>query len=114
MAKNEKVERPTKKSEYELRFASTQAKRGWTDLKATIRNSLVDSWDFLTQTPQLETPANYRLRGELGVVSRDGVAHDRWQHKPTLKGDARIWFYVLDQVVFLEQVHTSHPNETKK
>ena len=39
MAKNEKVERPTKKSEYELRFASVQAKRGWTDLKATIMHS---------------------------------------------------------------------------
>jgi hypothetical protein len=113
MAKSEKVERPTKKSEYELRFASVQAKRGWTDLKATIRNSLVDSWDFLTRTPQLTTPTNYRLRGDLGLVSRDGATHDRWQHKPTLKGDARIWFYVVEQVVYLEQVHTSHPNETK-
>jgi hypothetical protein len=37
--KSEKVERPTKKREYELRFASVQARRGWTDLKATIRHS---------------------------------------------------------------------------
>ncbi|MDQ0029948.1 hypothetical protein [Arthrobacter bambusae] len=113
MAKNEKVERPTKKSDYELRFASAQAKRGWIDLKATIRNPLVDSWEFLTRTPLLETTTNYRLRGELGVVSRDGATHERWQHKPTLKGDARIWFYVVDQVVFLKQVHTSHPHQTK-
>src|SRR6478735_7609983 len=113
MAKNERVERPTKKSEYELGFASIQAKRGWTDLKATTRNALVDSWDFLTRTPQMTTPTNYQLRGELGRVSRDGVTHDRWQHKPTLKGDARIWFYVVDQIVYLEHVHTSHPNETK-
>ena len=114
MAKSEKVERPTKKSEYELRFASVQAKRGWTDLKATIRNPLADAWDFLTRTPQATTPTNYRLRGELGVVARDGSTHERWQHKPTLKGDARIWFYVVDQVVWLEQVHTSHPHETKQ
>lgn len=113
MAKGEKVERPTKKNEYELRFASVQAKRGWMDLKATIRNPLVDSWEFLTQTPQLETPTNYRLRGDLSLVSRDCATHDRWQHKPTLKGNARIWFYVVEQVVFLEQVHTSHPNQTK-
>jgi hypothetical protein len=113
MAKNEKVERPTKKSEYELRFASVQAKRGWTDLKATTRNALVDSWDFLTRTPQMTTPTNYQLRGELGRLSRDGVTHDRCQHKPTLKGDARFWFYVVDQIVYLEHVHTSHPNETK-
>jgi hypothetical protein len=114
MAKGEKVERPTKKSEYELRFASVEAKRGWTDLKSTIRNPLVDTWEFLTKTPQLTTPTNYRLRGALGLVTRDGSSHERWQHKPTLKGDARIWFYVEDQVVYLEQVHTSHPNETKQ
>ncbi len=113
MAKSAKVERPTKKVEYELRFASVPAKRGWTDLQATIRNSLVDTWDFLTKTPRATTPTNYRLRGELGVVKRDGSTHERWQHKPTLKGDARIWFYVADQVVYLEQVHTRHPNETK-
>ena len=113
MARIEKVERPTKKSEYELRFASVQAKHGWTDLQATTKNSLADAWDFLTRTPLSATPNNYRLRGDLGVVTRDGSTHERWQHKPTLKGNARIWFYVVDHVVYLEQVHTSHPNETK-
>ncbi len=29
------------------------------------------------------------------------------------KGTARIWFYVEGRIVYLEQVHTSHPNETK-
>lgn len=77
MAKEAKVERPTKKSEYEIRFASAQAKKGWTDLAATIRNSLVDSWDFLTRTPELETPFNYKLKGELGMVTRNGSSHNR-------------------------------------
>ncbi|MFT7023219.1 MAG: hypothetical protein ACJA07_002314 [Rhodococcus sp. (in: high G+C Gram-positive bacteria)] len=34
-------------------------------------------------------------------------------HKPTAKGTARIWRYVDGRTVHLEQVHTSHPNETK-
>ena len=113
MAKGSKVERPTKKSEYEIRFASVQARKGWSDLAATIRNPLADAWDFLTRTPELETPTNYRLKGELALVTRNGATHDRWQHKPTLMGDARLWFYVEGKVVYLEQVHTSHPNETK-
>ncbi|CAN5480073.1 hypothetical protein BH10ACT5_BH10ACT5_04970 [soil metagenome] len=96
MAKGSKVERPTKKSEYEIRFA-------------TIRGPLVDTWDFLTRSPLDRTPTNYPLRGELQFVTRDGATHERWQHKPTLQGDARIWFYV----VHLEQVHTLHPNQTK-
>lgn len=79
----------------------------------SVRNPLVGSWDFLIRTPETETPLNYRLRGELGRVARDGATHDRWQHKPTLKGDARIWFYFEGQVVYLEQVHTSHSNQAK-
>lgn len=113
MGKSQKVERPTKKSEYEIKFAGNAAQRGWNDLRATIRGPLTDAWDFLTCTPLDVTPTNYRLRGKLGVVSREGTQHDRWQHKPTIGGDARIWFYVVDQVVYLEQVHTHHPNQTK-
>ena len=113
MGKEKKVARPTKRSEYSIEFASVQAQKGWMDLCATIRNPLADAWDFLTRTPLVETPSNYPLKGALGTVSRGGSTHQRWQHKPTLKGDARIWFYVSGQVVYLEQVHTHHPNETK-
>ena len=111
--KESRVERPTKKSEYEIRFASVQAQKGWLDLRATNRNALVDLWDFLTRTPLEITPTNYPLKGELGIVTRDREEHVRWQHKPTRQGDARIWFYVTGQVVYLEKVHTHHPNATK-
>lgn len=111
--KGDLVPRPPRKTEYEIRFATVDARRGWRDLAATIRNPLTESWDFLTRTPLSTTPTNYRLRGELGVISRDGTAYERWQHKPTVRGTARIWFYVHERTVFLEQVHTSHPNQTK-
>jgi hypothetical protein len=114
MARRARVERPTKKNEYELRFGSASAEKGWNDLKATMRNALADSWDFLTRTPTLhDASKNHPLRGELGTVRRDGVDHVRWQHKPTAQGDARIWFYVEGQVVIIEAVHTRHPNATK-
>lgn len=113
MAKDGKVDRPTKKSEYEIRFASAHAQKGWIDLRATMRNALADTWDFLTRTPLQTTPTNYRLKGELGVVVRGRATYERWQHKPTKQGDARIWFYVEGQIVYLEQVHTHHPNATK-
>lgn len=107
------VPRPPKKVEYEIRFATADAQKGWRDLVATIRNPMSETWDFLTRTPQATTPTNYRLKGELATIRRSGSTHDRWQHKPTAKGTARIWFYVHEHTVFLEQVHTSHPNETK-
>lgn len=111
--KHQRVERPTKKGEYELRFASNNARRGWTDLRATARNTLADAWDFLTRTPEARTPTNYPLKPPLDVVTRDGGTHVRWQHKLTVGGGARIWFYVEGRVVHVEQVHTHHPNETK-
>lgn len=111
--KNELVPRPLKKTEYGIRFATANARKGWRDLVATIRNPMTDTWDFLTQTPLLTTETNYPLRGELGIVQREGIAYERWQHKPTAKGTARIWFYVHEGTVFLEQVHTSHPHQTK-
>lgn len=111
--KGELVPRPPKRTEYEIRFATADARKGWRYLVATIRNSMSETWDFLTRTPLSTTPTNYRLRGELGTIRRGGAAHERWQHKPTAKGTARIWYYVHERTVFVEQVHTSHPNETK-
>ncbi|WP_382304021.1 hypothetical protein [Herbiconiux sp. UC225_62] len=113
VGKDIKVDRPTKGAEYEIRFASVQAQKGWRDLLATSRNALVDAWDFLTRTPLEVTPTNYPLKGALGIVTRHGDEHERWQHKPTRQEDARIWFYVAGRVVYLEQVHTRHPNATK-
>lgn len=92
--KGELVPRPPKKVEYEIRFATADARRGWRDLVATIRNVMTETWDFLTRTPQATTPTNYRLKGELGTITRAGSSFERWQHKPTAKGSARVWFYV--------------------
>lgn len=113
MAKVRKVQRPTKKSEYEIEFASQGAQKGWRDLLATTRGPMVDCWDFLTKTPLDNTPTNSPMKGRYEKVTRDGRQYDRWQYKPTAKGDARIWFYVDEQTVYLERVFTHHPNETK-
>jgi len=83
------------------------------DLRATTRNALADAWDFLTRTPEERTSTNYPLKPPLDIVTRGGSDYVRWQHKPTAGGGARIWFYVDGSVVYLEQVHTHHPNETK-
>lgn len=96
MAKRESVQRPIKKSEFTLEFASRNAERGWRNLEATRRNALADAWDFLTRTPQQTTPTNYPLKGELGCIVREGIQYERWQYKPTRGDGARIWFYVID------------------
>ncbi|MGC0141832.1 hypothetical protein [Pseudactinotalea sp. Z1732] len=113
MPKETVVPRPPKKSEYVLKYATKQSEKGWRDLVATIRNPMSETWDFLTRTPLMTTPTNYELKGPLALITRGGQTFQRWQHKPTLKGTARVWFYVDGSTVYLEQVHTAHPNETK-
>ncbi|WP_342664743.1 hypothetical protein [Microbacterium luticocti] len=45
------------------------------------------------------------------MITRGGQSHERWQYE--LSGGARIWYFVVNRVVHLEQVHTRHPNQTK-
>lgn len=113
MTRKSTVARPLKKAEYEIQFATREAQKGWRDLLATQRNAIVDAWDFLTRTPEQDVIGRcYALKGsELGTLTRDGVVHVRRQYK--LAGGARIWYFVHNRVVLLENVHTAHPNQTK-
>lgn len=118
MPKASDVARPSRKSDYRIRFATREAEKSWRDLVATARNSVVDAWEFLTATP-LEADADrcYPLKANLATVTVDGQPFARWQYKPTSGG--RIWYAVQPPtrggepgVVWLERVATGHPNET--
>lgn len=109
--RGELVPRPPRKNEYEIRYATANAAKGWQDLAVTIRNSLAEAWDFLTRSPLAVTPTNYPLRGEVGTIARGGKTHERWQHKPTLRGTARIWFFVEDHTVYLERAGAHQSSE---
>lgn len=106
------VNRPLKKGEFTIEHATRSAADGWNAMLSTRRNAVVDAWEWLTSTPLEETLHNYALQGDMGFVTRDGHKYQRWQFK--LSGGARIWFYVDGHTVYLEKVHTAHPNETKR
>lgn len=74
---------------------------------------MAEVWDFLTANPLQKSALNYPLKGSEGLVTKDGIRHVRWQLKLNLRDGARIWYFVLGDKVYLEQVHTSHPNQTK-
>ncbi len=107
----ERVNRPLKKAEFEIRFATRNAEQGWIDLLATTRNAVVEAREFLTRTPMALTERNHPMRADLEFIQRGGDKYPRWQHE--LPGGARIWFYVDEGVVWLVDVHTRHPNQTK-
>lgn len=117
--RGERVERPTKKSEYHLQFATAEAAKGWRDLCATTGNAMADAWDYLTKTPDAARPPHSPLKARYATVIRDGQSHQRWQYE--LPGGARIWYWIVPPdpkrkvqgLVLLERVVAHHPNETK-
>lgn len=78
--------RPPRKSEYEVRFATTEAQKGWRDLVATIRNPMTEAWDVITRSPLTKTPTCYPLKGELGKITRGATTHERWQYSRRPRG----------------------------
>jgi hypothetical protein len=109
-----RVPRPTKRTEYEIEFATRQAEKGWRDLCATMRSAMADAWDGLTRDPLAENRTCHGLKGSLATVADGGLSHDRRQYE--LPKGARIWFYVEDGhpgIVVITEVHTHHPNQTK-
>lgn len=121
MSRARGVPRPLKKVEYEIVHVSRQAEVGWRDGLATHRNALVDAWERLTADPTREDGERvYRLKGDLSAGTYQGKSFDRYQYK--FPGGGRIWYFVergTDEKaktagrVLVEDVHTSHPNETK-
>ena len=113
MGRDQTIPRPIRKTEYTIKAGTARAQKGWSDLKAAHRNVLVDAWEHLTAHPHERTPTNYPLKGDQSTITRDGKTYQRWQHKPTEGGTARIWFYVDGKTVILEELWTHHPNATK-
>lgn len=111
--RDKRLNRPLMKSDFEIFLETKSAEKGWQDFVATRRSEAVATWDALTKNPLEVSLKNYRLKSNLGIVRRNGKDHERWQHKPSLTGDVRIWFFVIDKSVFIERIFTSHPNLTK-
>jgi hypothetical protein len=107
------VPRPRRKTDFILQFDNRAAELGWRDAVAVRRNAMVDAWDWLTNSPLSPSPLCSPLRGQLGSISRGGIEHDRWQLKLDERDGIRICYFVVDNTVCIEKVHTRHPNETK-
>lgn len=109
--KKETVPRPLRRSEYEIVFGTSNARKGWIDILAVQRNTVVAAWERLTTSPLADDTTCHGMKGDLEFVTHKGTTHRRRQYE--LTNGARIWFYVEEQSVILIDVHTHHPNATK-
>lgn len=109
--KKETVSRPLRGSEFEIVFGTSNARKGWMDVLAVQRNTVVAAWERLTAAPLENDTTCHGMKGDLEFVTHKGATHRRRQYE--LANGARIWFYVVDKSVVLIDVHTHHPNATK-
>ncbi|WP_210407812.1 hypothetical protein [Allokutzneria sp. NRRL B-24872] len=106
---------PGRPGGWEVRFATSEAAKGWEELCRTARSNTWEAWVVLTERPT--TPENrarqQRLKGSLKHHEIRGRTLEQWQYEVTAGG--RIW-YCPDQetsTVWLVVAGPGHPKITE-
>lgn len=105
---------PPAPTEWDVRFASGEAAKGWEELSTQAASNTRAAWLLMRTdpSPAARTERHHRLKGELSQGTHRGERMDRWQIEVTAGG--RIW-YLLDterRTVWIDRASTAHPKAT--
>jgi hypothetical protein len=104
---------PPTGGEWEVRFGTTEAAKGWGELCAHLRENTRLAFDLMRSNPRPpEDRMHYRLRGTLADREWKGRDLEQWQIKVSSSG--RIWYLPDDQAhtVWIVYASPAHPRET--
>jgi hypothetical protein len=114
--RGERVTPPAKPGGWDLRYATSDAVKGWEQLCQAARSNTWEAWVILTERPT--TPKSperqHRLRGKaLATRKVNGKVLDQWQYEVTSGG--RIWYCPDpdERVVWLTDAGPGHPKATE-
>ena len=113
--RGERVAPPAAGELWEVRFATSEAAKGWDELcRQAPANTLVAYEELRRRTVVGEsTTRHHRLKGKLATGVHNGVEMEQWQYEVTAGG--RIW-YVMDvehRTLWLKYAGTGHPKQTE-
>ncbi|QXC46721.1 MULTISPECIES: hypothetical protein [Rhodococcus erythropolis group] len=113
--RGDRVAPPATGSLWDLRFATSEAAKGWDELcRQAAANTLVAYEEMRRREVEQEpTPRHHRLKGRLATGVHNGAEMEQWQYEVTAGG--RIW-YLLDierRTVWLKYAGTAHPKQTE-
>lgn len=115
--KNDPVAPPPVSGEWDIRFGTTEAAKGWGELVAAARGNTRRAWEILRSDPGpgagKPTSRHHQLKGSLATGTHGGQELPQWQIEVT--GGGRIW-YLLDadrQTVWLMFAGAGHPKGTE-
>lgn len=111
-----RVAPPAARGLWELRFATTEAAKGWEELCRVAPPNTLVAWEELRQRPKRPTPTprHHHLKGDLATGVHGGVVMEQWQYEVTSGG--RIW-YLVDEAkhtLWIKHASTSHPKLTDR
>ena len=111
--RSERVAPPPVGNEWEVRFGTTEAAKGWDELCARVPGNTRSAFDLMRANPRPpEDTMHHRLRGTLSTRDWRGRAIDQWQLK--VSGSGRIWYLPDDEkhTVWVVYASPAHPSAT--
>jgi hypothetical protein len=114
--RGERAAPPPAADEWDVRFGTGEAAKGWEELCAQAPTNTRAAWLLMRTdpTPATRTTRHHRLKGELSQGTHRGQRLDRWQIEVT--GGGRIW-YLVDpdrRTVWIDYASTRHPKQTDR
>jgi hypothetical protein len=113
--RKDRVAPPPGPDEWDLRYATNDAAKGWEELGRQVPHNLSRAWEALRTNPrpQPATTRQHQLKGKLGTGTFDGREMPCWQYEVT--GGGRIWYLVDDErhTVWIQTASTGHPKATE-
>lgn len=113
--RGDRVAPPAGREEWELRFATSEAAKGWEELCRQSPANTAAAWHELRNRSPLpaQVPRHHRLKGRLASAAHGGVEMEQWQYEVT--GAGRIWYLVdlANHTLWLRHASPGHPKATE-
>ena len=90
--RRERVAPPASGNQWEVRYATSEAVKGWEDLCQQAASGAFWAWEQMMNNPApaVQTPRHAQLKGRLATHEFDGRVLPQWQLEVTSK--ARVWY----------------------
>lgn len=114
--RGDRVAPPPGDKDWDVRFASSEAVKGWDSLSQAAPGNTLSAWTTMRTSPGpglgKPTHRHHPLKGGLATGTYRGRSLPQWQIEVT--GGGRVW-YLLDEhqrTVWVVQAGTGHPKAT--
>jgi len=110
--RRERVAPPPAPSGWDIRYATSEAIKGWEKVCAAAPANARVAWERITTDTRRHNDRQHPLKGALGTCVVKGETFDQWQYEVTAGG--RLWYGIDDtrRIVWLTVASTSHPKAT--